>query len=47
MTDWTGDGGWEAGPVEEYHIVPGTRVRPIPGQDYTGLERGEDGQLAP
>jgi hypothetical protein len=47
MTDWAGDGGWEAGPVEEYHVVPGTRVRPIPGQDYSSLDRDDDGRLVP
>lgn len=46
MTDWA-DGGWEAGPVEEYHVIPGTQVRPIPGQDYTGLERDDHGRLVP
>ncbi|UGQ12050.1 hypothetical protein LO772_00070 [Yinghuangia sp. ASG 101] len=46
MTDWIG-GGWEPGPVDEYHVVPGTRVRPIPGQDYTGLCHDDDGRLVP
>ncbi|HSA52289.1 MAG TPA: hypothetical protein VLH10_19550 [Yinghuangia sp.] len=46
VTDWR-RGGWEPGPVDEYHVVPGTRVRPSPGQDYSGLRRDGDGQLIP
>ncbi|UGQ10449.1 hypothetical protein LO772_26900 [Yinghuangia sp. ASG 101] len=46
ITDWVA-GGWEPGPVDEYCVFPGTRVRPIPGQDYSGLRRDGDGQLIP